>query len=92
MLSGAGFSCWQPQGAYYIMADVGHLGLPDDMTAADFMLEQVGVAAVPGSSFYHRAELGRRLLRFTFSKSDETLGAAATCLATLAEKLRAYRR
>jgi aspartate/methionine/tyrosine aminotransferase len=87
-LTGAGFSCRQPQGAYYIMADVAHLGLRDDVAAADFMIEQVGIASVPGSSFYHRAELGRRLLRFTFSKSDETLAAAAQRLAALAEKVR----
>ena len=91
-LTGAGFSCWQPQGAYYIMADVAHLGLPDDVAAADFMLEQVGIASVPGSSFYHRADLGRRLLRFTFSKSDETLAAAAARLAELPEKVRSRRR
>jgi aspartate/methionine/tyrosine aminotransferase len=91
-LTGAGFSGWQPQGAYYIMADVAHLGLPDDVAAADFMLEQVGIASVPGSSFYHRADLGRRLLRFTFSKSDETLAAAAQRLGALPEKLRRYRR
>ncbi len=60
-LSGAGFACRQPHGAYYIMTDVANLGLADDVAAADFMLEQVGVAPVPGSSFYHRAELGRRL-------------------------------
>ena len=40
------------------MADIGHLGFRDDFEAADFMLEQVGVAPVPGSSFYHRANLG----------------------------------
>ena len=87
-LSGAGFACRQPHGAYYIMTDVAHLGLADDVAAADFMLEQVGVAPVPGSSFYHRAELGRRLLRFTFSKSDETLARAAQRLAALPEIVR----
>jgi aspartate/methionine/tyrosine aminotransferase len=79
-LSGAGLKCRAPQGAYYIMADVGHLGFADDFAAADFMLDEVGVAAVPGSSFYHQAELGRRMLRFTFSKSrrhDRRGGAAA---------------
>ncbi len=91
-LSGAGFACWQPHGAYYIMTDVANLGLADDVAAADFMLDQVGVAPVPGSSFYHRAELGRRLLRFTFSKSDETLARAAQHLAALPAKVRSYRR
>ena len=91
-LNGAGFRCWQPHGAYYIMADVDSLGFPDDFAAADFMLKQVGVAAVPGSSFYHRAELGRRLLRFTFSKSEQTLSQAAQRLLLMPEKLRSYRR
>src|SRR5579863_4630476 len=74
-LSGAGLRCRAPQGAYYIMADVSHLGFADDFAAADFMLNEVGIAAVPGSSFYHRPELGRGMLRFTFSKSDETIAA-----------------
>jgi aspartate/methionine/tyrosine aminotransferase len=91
-LAGAGLRCWEPHGAYYIMADVGELGFADDVDAAEFVLQELGVAAVPGSSFYHRAELGRRLLRFTFSKSDETLSRAAQRLNNFQEKLRSYRR
>src|SRR5271155_2035723 len=72
-LTGAGLGCHQRAGAYYIMADIGPLGFADDPEAADFFLNEVGVAPVPGSSFYHRHELGRQMLRFTFSKSDETL-------------------
>ena len=91
-LSQAGLQCRSPQGAYYIMADVGHLGFRDDFEAADFMLEQVGVAPVPGSSFYHREELGHTMLRFTFSKSDETIAAAAERLRSLESKLAGRRR
>jgi aminotransferase len=91
-LAGAGLQCRQPAGAYYIMADIKPLSFDNDFAAAEFMLDQVGVAAVPGSSFFHRAELGRRLLRFTFSKSDQTLSAAAQRLGNLQEKLRSYRR
>ncbi len=91
-LSGAGLKCRAPQGAYYIMADVGHLGFADDFAAADFMLDEVGVAAVPGSSFYHQAELGRRMLRFTFSKSDATIAAAEQRLQGLSAKLGARTR
>ena len=91
-LANAGLQCREPAGAYYIMAAIGHLGFADDFTAADFLLNQVGVAAVPGSSFYHRAELGRGMVRFTFSKSDETLARAAQCLASMQDKLRFYRR
>jgi aminotransferase len=90
-LTGAGLKCAEPQGAYYIIADIGHLGFNDDFAAADFFLDQVGVAPVPGSSFYRHQELGRRKLRFTFSKSDETLAQAAERLATLEQKLRGRR-
>ncbi len=90
-LSEAGLECRTPAGAYYIMTEIGHLGFKDDFAAADFMLEEVGIAAVPGSSFYHRAELGHRKLRFTFSKSDQTLEAAAERLKTLRSKLASRR-
>ncbi len=91
-LTGAGLECARPDGAYYIMAEVGELGFADDFAAAAFMLDEVGVASVPGSSFYHRAELGHRKLRFTFSKSDETIAAAADRLRHLRAKLAAHRR
>jgi len=82
-LVSAGLECRAPQGAYYIMADVGSLGFRDDFAAADFLLEEVGVAAVPGSSFYRRPEMGKNMLRFTFSKSDATIAAAAQRLKSL---------
>ena len=91
-IGGAGLECSLPAGAYYIIADVGPMGFADDFAAAEFLLEEVGVAAVPGSSFYRHPELGRRKLRFTFSKSDETLSLAAERLATLKEKLRTTHR
>ena len=91
-LSDAGLKCSLPAGAYYIMADIAHLGFDDDFAAADFMLNEVGVAPVPGSSFYSRPELGRNKVRFTFSKSDETIAAAAKRLRSLQEKVRSRRR
>ncbi|MGH7916557.1 MAG: pyridoxal phosphate-dependent aminotransferase [Candidatus Binataceae bacterium] len=87
-LTSAGLKCRMPQGAYYIIADIAHLGFADDFAAANFMLDEIGVAAVPGSSFYHRGELGRRMLRFTFSKADQTLEMAAIRLTSLKAKLR----
>src|SRR5262249_11092570 len=90
-LTSAGFRCCSPAGAYYIMTDIEHLGFGDDVAAADFMLNEVGVAPVPGSSFYHRHELGRNKLRFTFSKSDETLANAAERLRELSRRLPARR-
>jgi aspartate/methionine/tyrosine aminotransferase len=90
-LVGAGLKCRPPQGAYYIMTEIGHLGFPDDIAAADFLLDKAGVAAVPGSSFYSRPELGRTKIRFTFSKSDETIARAAQRLKKLPDLLPARR-
>src|SRR5581483_578778 len=85
-LTEAGLKCSSPGGAYYIMADIAHLGFADDFAAADFMLDEIGIAAVPGSSFYSRPDLGRTKLRFTFSKSDETIAAAAERLRRLPDR------
>ena len=91
-LTAAGLRCHLPQGAYYITADIGHLGFKDDCEAADYLLDEAGVASVPGSSFYHRAELGRQMVRFTFSKSDETLALAAQRLQKFDVKLKSRSR
>ncbi len=72
----AGFKCIMPEGAYYILADIPEGIDMDDMAFAKHMVSEVGVAAVPGSSFY-RSEAGKHKLRFTFSKKDETLMEAA---------------
>jgi L-glutamine---4-(methylsulfanyl)-2-oxobutanoate aminotransferase len=66
----AGFSCQLPEGAYYIFTDIAAFGM-SDIAFARRLVETAGVAAVPGSSFYH--EGGETKLRFTFSKKDETL-------------------
>jgi aspartate/methionine/tyrosine aminotransferase len=62
-----------PAGAYYVMADCSHLGLGDDVLTARHLVERVGVAAVPGSSFVHDPADGAHLLRFAFCKRIETL-------------------
>jgi aminotransferase len=84
ILAEAGFAAHPPQGAYYVMADVTSLGFDDDVAAARYLVEVAGVAAVPGSSFYSRPELGAHLLRFAFCKRLETLEAAAERLRGLA--------
>jgi aminotransferase len=72
-LVAAGFRLTPPQGAYYVLADFSALSdLPDDEFSF-WLTEQVGVAPVPGSSFYSRPELGRRLVRFAFCKTEEVL-------------------
>ncbi|HEY7698352.1 MAG TPA: aminotransferase class I/II-fold pyridoxal phosphate-dependent enzyme, partial [Vicinamibacteria bacterium] len=82
-LEQSGFVCFKPDGAYYIMTDISGFGFSDDTAFARHLIQSVGVAAVPGSSFYHRPEDGARKLRFTFCKREETLRAAAERLALL---------
>jgi aspartate/methionine/tyrosine aminotransferase len=70
------FVCYKPSGAYYIMTDIGGFGFADDVEFARYLVKEIGVAAVPGSSFYHDVRAGRTKLRFCFCKRDETLTAA----------------
>src|SRR5215472_4557554 len=67
------FTCYKPYGAYYIMTDISVFGFADDVEFARYLVKDVGVAAVPGSSFYKAPEAGRTKLRFCFCKRDETL-------------------
>ena len=73
ILGSAGFQCWAPEGAYYVMCDIAPWGYSSDVEFCRFLVTQVGVAAVPGSSFYSDPAAGRHLIRFTFCKKDETL-------------------
>jgi L-glutamine---4-(methylsulfanyl)-2-oxobutanoate aminotransferase len=82
-LEEAGFGVVRPQGAYYIMADIRPFGWDDDAAFARYLTSEIGVAPVPGSSFYHDEALGRTKVRFTFSKSEETLRLAAERLLAL---------
>jgi aminotransferase len=83
ILENAGFRCFRPRGTYYIMTDISAFGFPDDVAFARHLVEKIGVAAVPGSSFYSNPADGRTHLRFAFCKTDETLSAAAERLARL---------
>jgi len=69
----AGFEFQPPEGAYYVMTDIGPLGGTDDTEFVRAMVRDVGVSAVPGSSFYSPRERGRTKVRFMFAKRDETL-------------------
>src|SRR5262249_7377081 len=84
ILEGVGLKSSVPRGAYYIMTEVGHLGFDDDVQAAEHLVKEIGVATVPGSSFYSEPELGRARLGFSFCKRLETLRAAGERLAKLA--------
>jgi aspartate/methionine/tyrosine aminotransferase len=72
-LGEAGFQCFRPQGAYYIMADIGKFGDSDDVAFVRRLVKDPGVAAVPGSSFYSDSNAGVALIRFCFCKKYETL-------------------
>jgi aminotransferase len=78
------FTCYKPYGAYYIMTDISDFGFRDDVEFARYLVKDVGVAAVPGSSFYRNAAAGRTKLRFCFCKKDETLIEADRRLVKLA--------
>ncbi|MEJ2146139.1 MAG: aminotransferase class I/II-fold pyridoxal phosphate-dependent enzyme [Acidobacteriota bacterium] len=73
ILEDAGFKTWTPHGAYYIMADISQLTDETDVEFVKRLIREQGVAAVPGSSFFSRPELGRQLVRFTFCKTEALL-------------------
>ncbi|MGZ3333774.1 MAG: pyridoxal phosphate-dependent aminotransferase, partial [Isosphaeraceae bacterium] len=78
-----GFQFDPPEGAYYIMAGIDAFGADDDVAFARHLVRDVGVATVPGSSFFQDKALGRPYVRFCFCKRSETLDAAAERLRTL---------
>jgi L-glutamine---4-(methylsulfanyl)-2-oxobutanoate aminotransferase len=82
----AGLSFTEPQGAYYVMLDVSPLGFASDTEAAEWFVREIGVAGVPGSSFFREPE--NRFIRFHFAKKEETLHAAGQRLLKLASKSR----
>ena len=73
LLEAAGFSPNTPEGAYYVLCDIRPFGFQDDVAFANWLVTEVGVAGVPGSSFFSRPELGRHLIRFTFCKTADLL-------------------
>jgi aspartate/methionine/tyrosine aminotransferase len=91
ILEPLGFTCYAPRGAYYVMTDIGGFGFDTDIAFARWLVTEVGVAAVPGSSFYRDAARGRTRLRFCFCKKDETLAAGAARLQRLPALLAARR-
>ncbi|HVF23480.1 MAG TPA: aminotransferase class I/II-fold pyridoxal phosphate-dependent enzyme [Pyrinomonadaceae bacterium] len=86
-LEAAGFKTYVPDGAYYIMTDISAFGFPDDVEFTKHLIREIGVACVPGSSFYSERSLGQQQVRFCFCKKDETLFAAAERLSKLRSRL-----
>jgi len=77
----------EPQGAYYVMVDISEFGWTDDIAFCEWMAREVGVAVVPGSSFFH--EPVNHLIRFHFAKRADTLAAAGERLLNLRKRLAA---
>lgn len=84
-LETAGFAPRRPEGAYYVLCDITPFGFDDDTKFARWLVSEVGVAGVPGSSFYSEPALGKHLMRFTFCKTHDVLQAAAERLARTKE-------
>ena len=87
VLESTGFKTFKPDGAYYIMTDISKFGFSDDVTFTRHLIREVGVACVPGSSFYSHPSKGQQQVRFCFCKSDETLNRAAERLNHLSRHL-----
>ena len=75
----------EPQGAYYVMVDISEFGYDSDLDFCVDLIKNVGVAAVPGSSFFKEEE--NRYIRFHFAKKDETLLAALDRLKDMRTKM-----
>lgn len=82
VLQDAGFKCSYPEGAYYVMCDISGFDFANDVDFTNYLIREIGVTGVPGSSFYSN-DLGDQMIRFCFCKKDETLNAAAENLQKL---------
>jgi aminotransferase len=91
ILETVGFTVYRPRGAYYIMTDISRFRFDEskypaesrDVSFAKYLVEDIGVACVPGSSFYNDPQDGASQVRFTFCKKEETLAAAEARFANL---------
>jgi aspartate/methionine/tyrosine aminotransferase len=87
VLEEAGFRCFCPQGAYYIMTDISAFGDRHDVEFMRALVEEAGVVGVPGSSFFEKSTDGSQFVRFCFCKKEETIRQARTRLLQWTEKL-----
>jgi len=85
-LTEAGLKCFRPRGAYYVMTDISGFGFADDVSFTKHLVKEIGVAAVPGSSFYSNPRDGAKQVRFAFCKKDATLDEAGKRLRKLRER------
>jgi aminotransferase len=87
ILESLGFVCFKPQGAYYLMANIGRFGFASDRDFVTFLIRDIGVATVPGRCFYSDQADGQSFVRFCFGKAEATLTAAEQRLTKLADAL-----
>lgn len=73
VLRDEGWKPFVPHGAYYTMCDISDFGFESDLQFARYLVEEIGLAVVPGSSFYRDPRRGAHLVRFAFPKKMETL-------------------
>lgn len=72
-LQAAGVTAYKPQGAYYVMCNIADFGFADDVAFTQHLISNVGVACVPGSSFFSDPRKGKDIVRFCFCKKEDTL-------------------
>jgi aspartate/methionine/tyrosine aminotransferase len=85
-LEKAGFRCYRPRGAYYVMTDISGFHFPNDVEFARHLVKEIGIACVPGSSFYKHPKDGSQQVRFAFCKKPETLDEAVKRLEKLTSR------
>ncbi len=88
ILDEAGLKYFKPQGAYYVFCDISDFGYGSDLEFTNYLIKDIGVAVVPGSSFFRRSDIGHQYIRFCFSKKPETLEAARHRLLKLRDSVR----
>lgn len=87
MLDASGIKYFRPAGAYYAFCDISEFGFKNDVEFTQFLVRDVGVAVVPGSSFFRPGDRGHGYVRFCFSRRSETLAAAASRRAGLRDRI-----
>lgn len=83
ILDEVGIKYFKPQGAYYVFCDISEFGFENDVKFTEHLVKDIGVAVVPGSSFFRPGDLGHKYIRFCFAKTPETLAAARERLLNL---------
>lgn len=85
-LNSVGFEVYEPEGTYFVMVDHTPFGFENDVAFCKYLIEEVGIAAIPPSVFYTNPEDGKNLVRFAFCKDEETLKTAVERLRTKLKK------